>query len=84
MANWESVAMCKEYGGLGVQNIRDLNVCLLGSWIKRYLASENKLWKELLDFKYMTDNPNILSAKDMGGSQFFKKLCFIDVIEFFL
>jgi hypothetical protein len=35
LANWESVSMLKEYGGLGVPNLRDLNVCLLVSWIKK-------------------------------------------------
>jgi hypothetical protein len=29
--------MKKEYGGLGVPNVRDLNLVLLGSWIKRYV-----------------------------------------------
>lgn len=31
LANWESVAMCKDFGGLGIPNLRDLNVCLLAS-----------------------------------------------------
>jgi hypothetical protein len=52
LANWESVAMCKEFGGLGIPNLRDLNTCLLTSWLKRYNNDKNKLWKELIDFKY--------------------------------
>jgi hypothetical protein len=35
--------MTKELGGLGVPNIRDLNVCLLGSWLKRYQSDSGKL-----------------------------------------
>jgi hypothetical protein len=31
MVNWETVSMAKEFGGLGVPNIRDLNIFLLGS-----------------------------------------------------
>ncbi|WVZ52969.1 hypothetical protein U9M48_003967 [Paspalum notatum var. saurae] len=76
LANWDMCAMCKEYGGLGVQNLKDLNVCLLGSWIKRYLSSDGKLWKELFDFKYRTKHPNILVARDLGGSQFFKSFVY--------
>jgi hypothetical protein len=29
LANWKHVSMEKEYGGLGVPNLRDLNICLL-------------------------------------------------------
>jgi hypothetical protein len=31
LANWESIRMCKEYGGVGIPNLRDLNIYLLGS-----------------------------------------------------
>jgi hypothetical protein len=31
LANWKLVSMKKEFGGLGVPNLRDLNICLLGS-----------------------------------------------------
>jgi hypothetical protein len=60
--------MPKEFGGLGVPNLRDLNLCLLDSWLKRYNLDDNKLWKELLDFKYNTCNPNIFYSKDVGAS----------------
>jgi hypothetical protein len=72
LANWESVAMKKEFGGLGIPNLRDLNICLLASWVKRYQADRGKLWKELLDFKNNTNSPNILSSRDTNRSQFFK------------
>lgn len=45
LVNWESVAMLKEYGGLGIPNMRDLNIFLLASWIKRYNVDNHKLWK---------------------------------------
>jgi hypothetical protein len=34
LANWECVNMKKEFGGLGVPNLSDLNLCLLGSLIR--------------------------------------------------
>ena len=43
LANWESVAMSKEFGGMGLPNLRDLNVCLLASWIRRYSQDKDKL-----------------------------------------
>ena len=72
LANWEKVSMCKEFGGLGIPNLRDLNICLLGSWLKRYNSDKEKLWKELIDFKYNTQKPNIFQSRSSGASNFFK------------
>lgn len=72
LANWELVSMCKEYGGLGIPSLRDLNISLLASWLKRYNMDKDKLWKELLDFKYSTNKPNIFLSKTSGSSSFFK------------
>jgi hypothetical protein len=36
LVNWDSISMLKDYGGLGIPNLRDLNISLLASWIKRY------------------------------------------------
>jgi hypothetical protein len=46
LANWQLVSMKKEYGGLGVPNLRELNLCLLGSWVSRYFRDGSKIWKE--------------------------------------
>jgi hypothetical protein len=66
--------MCKEYGGLGIPNLRDLNISLLASWLRRYKSDKDKLWKELIDFKYGTENPNIFVANSSGGSSFFQRV----------
>ncbi|KAJ1267594.1 hypothetical protein BS78_07G068500, partial [Paspalum vaginatum] len=44
----------------------------LGSWVKRYISGDNKLWKDLIDFKYNTNDPNIFSTRVTGASNFFK------------
>lgn len=72
LANWELVSMCKEFGGLGIPSLRDLNISLLASWLKRFNLDKDKLWKELLDFKYGTNKSNIFLTKTGGGSSFFK------------
>ena len=53
--------MCKEYGGLGIPNLRDLNICMLASWLKRYTVDRDKL-------DYNTCNPNILQTRTEGAS----------------
>jgi hypothetical protein len=70
LSNWESMA--KDFGGLGVPGLRDLNICLLASWVKRYHFGDGKLWKELIDYKYPTSQPNILCTRETNSSQFFK------------
>jgi hypothetical protein len=35
LANWQHVCMKKECGGLGVPNLRELNLSLFGSWVQR-------------------------------------------------
>ena len=64
--------MLQEFGGLGVPNLRDLNICLLASWIKRCNLDENKLWKQMIDHTYSTDKPNIFCSNTAGSSSFFK------------
>lgn len=58
---------------MGIPNLRDLNLSLLGSWLKRYKTDRDKLWKELIDFKYKTENPNILVTDTTSSSCFFKE-----------
>jgi hypothetical protein len=43
LANWQDVCIKKEYRGLGVPNLRELNICLLGSWIRRYAFDKDKI-----------------------------------------
>lgn len=58
--------MCKEFGGLGIPSLRDLNISLLASWLRRYKSDKDKLWKELIDFKYRTMKPNIFLLIQVG------------------
>jgi hypothetical protein len=59
--------MEKDYGGLGVPNLRELNICLLGAWIRRHGVDKDKIWKLLIDFKYNTSSPNIFTCSNNGA-----------------
>jgi hypothetical protein len=72
LVNWETVSMFKDFGGLGIPNLRDLNLCFLGSWVKRYQNDGGKLWREVIDFKYDTRHPNLFSSNSVGASDFFE------------
>lgn len=72
LTNWGSISMCKQFGGLGIPDLRDLNLCLLGSWLKRYQLDSDKQWRKIIDSKYNTKNPNIFCSSTVGASQFFR------------
>ena len=72
LANWDLVCMPKEFGGLGIPCLRDVNRCLLASWVKRYFGSGNRIWKNIVDSKYKTTNPNIFCSSTVNVSRFWK------------
>ena len=72
LANWQLVARKKEEGGLGIPDLRSLNLALLASWIFRYHLHKNAIWVNIVDFKYNTTDPNIFCCPDLGSSPFWK------------
>ena len=52
--------MKKQFGGLGIPNLQDINMCPLGSWVKRY-SRDGTLSKLIIDHKYR-NTPNIFSS----------------------
>jgi hypothetical protein len=71
LANWHLECMKKEHGGLGIPNLKDLNMCLLGSWVKRYIKDEGKLWRNIVDRKYCSRD-NIFYTDKTHDSPFWK------------
>jgi hypothetical protein len=70
LANWYLVCMKKGFGGLEVPNLKDLNLCLLGNWVKRYIRDDGKLWRSVIDKKCR--NGNILHSDRRQASPFWK------------
>jgi hypothetical protein len=48
LANFQSLAQRKDFGGWGIPDHSCLNMCLLSSWINRYHRSGNVIWKQSL------------------------------------
>jgi hypothetical protein len=47
LADWGLICRRKEFGGLGIPNLANVNLCILASWIKgilRIMASYGKPW----------------------------------------
>jgi hypothetical protein len=68
LSNWYSLAHKKEHGGLCIPDLRDLNLCLLASWIQRYYNPNPKLRKETVEHKYQVNSPNLFCCDEKKGS----------------
>jgi hypothetical protein len=69
LANWHMICMKKEFGELGILQIKDLNLCLLGSWVRRYSQDEGRLRRSIVDRKYCRKG-NILCSDKTHASPF--------------
>ena len=61
LANWKMVCMKKEFGGFCIPNLQEVNLRLLGSWVKRYYEAEGKPWKMMIDQKCMRGKTNVFA-----------------------
>ncbi|KAL5725053.1 hypothetical protein ACHQM5_008240 [Ranunculus cassubicifolius] len=52
LVSWEDVCIPKEFGGLGLRRIVDINVSLLCKWLWEIGTEEQVLWKRLMRQKY--------------------------------
>jgi hypothetical protein len=64
------VTQKKEFGGLGIPNLADMNLCPRASWVKRYNLDNNKLWKQIIDHKYNVNAPKYFLIFLCGGLSF--------------
>lgn len=47
LVNWPTVCLPKDQGGLGVLDLRKMNMALLGKWLWR-LETEQGIWQDVL------------------------------------
>jgi hypothetical protein len=55
-----------------VLDLKDLNLCLLPSWVQRYHTTNQKMWKDIVDCKYQTNSPNLFYCPNRHSSPFWK------------
>ena len=52
LVKWEKICKSKEKGGLGIKNLRKMNISLLSKWWWK-LENEKGLWQEIIRYKYL-------------------------------
>lgn len=50
--NWDMICLPKEKGGLGVQDLKNFNLALLGKWHWNLFHHQGELWARILYSKY--------------------------------
>jgi hypothetical protein len=52
-------------------------MCLLASWIKRYQLDNEFFRKQIIDYKYRVDEPNVFYCRTGGASPFWKGVMWV-------
>ncbi|KAK2452187.1 hypothetical protein QL285_000002 [Trifolium repens] len=60
---WDTVCLPKKKGGLGVRDIRAVNISLLSKWRWKLLDNSRAVWKDVLVSKY---GANVIGRLDLG------------------
>jgi hypothetical protein len=60
---WDTVCLPKDKGGLGVRDVRVVNISLLSKWRWRLLDNTNAVWKDVLKSKY---GENVVGRVELG------------------
>jgi hypothetical protein len=61
---WEDVCKPKSLGGLGVRDVRTVNISLLAKWRWRLLSNDDSIWKGVIRSKYGGD---AIGRVELGG-----------------
>ena len=48
MVNWKTVTNGREYGGLGIGNVKLRNIALLGKWLWRFVFEKETVWHRVI------------------------------------
>jgi hypothetical protein len=63
---WDDICKPKKEGGLGIRDLRLVNVSLLAKWRWKLLSHENEVWKDVMIAKY---GPGSIGVGDLRESR---------------
>lgn len=62
LVNWDLVCTPKKLGGLGVLDLKTLNMALLSKWFWQWASKEDKLWKSIFQVLYTWQGDTIIHS----------------------
>ncbi|WJX46635.1 beta-amyrin 28-monooxygenase [Trifolium repens] len=79
---WEDICRSKKEGGLGIRDLRVVNLSLLAKWRWKLLTNEDEVWKNVMVAKYgehVLGNVRLEAISDgVPCSTWWKDLCCLD------
>jgi hypothetical protein len=79
---WEVICRPKKEGGLGVRDLRLVNISLLAKWKWKLLSHDIELWKDVVVARYGSD---VMGKRSLGeiditrmGSPWWRDLCLLE------
>jgi len=63
----------KEYGGLTVLNLKNMNKAVLSKWLWKYFSQPELMWRWPVELMYYKDT-NIFQHKEMHMTTFWKNV----------
>ncbi|CAJ2673056.1 unnamed protein product [Trifolium pratense] len=66
--NWNTIFLRKEYGGLGVRQLKEFNLALLGKWCWRMLVDREGLWFRVLAGRYGVERGRLCEGGARGST----------------
>ncbi|GAU17907.1 hypothetical protein TSUD_330330, partial [Trifolium subterraneum] len=71
--SWQTVCLGQEHGGLGVRQLREFNIALLGKWCWRMLVDRGGMWYRVLAARY-GEVAGRLAVGGRGGSVWWREV----------
>ncbi|CAJ2642357.1 unnamed protein product [Trifolium pratense] len=65
--SWKAICSRKEFGGLGVRQLREFNLALLGKWCWRMLVDREGLWFRVLAARYGFEDGRLCEGGQRGS-----------------
>ncbi|GKV27405.1 hypothetical protein SLEP1_g36578 [Rubroshorea leprosula] len=81
---WEKVCKNKQYGGLGVRELRKFNLALMGKWWGRLARKDQGLWDKVIASKYGKRGGHWLDWVREGrgiGSLWWRDVCCLNNVD---
>lgn len=76
LVRWERVTMPKDIGGLGIKNLKEMNLAFLSKLGWRIIYDNRSLWTRTITAKYMKGINNLQNITwKSGGSNIWKGIC---------